>query len=69
MGLDEPAVLPIYIGDDQTDEDAFRVLAGRGIGIIVDPPARSTHATYALRDPLEVERFLRGLDAAGVPEP
>lgn len=30
-------ILPIYIGDDDTDEDAFGALADRGIGIKVGP--------------------------------
>jgi len=33
--LDLEAALPVYIGDDDTDEDAFRALGGRGIGIVV----------------------------------
>jgi trehalose 6-phosphate phosphatase len=32
-----PETLPVYIGDDDTDEDAFRQIAGRGIGIKVGP--------------------------------
>lgn len=39
LGLGEDAgVLPIYIGDDRTDEDAFRALRARrlgGTGILV----------------------------------
>ena len=59
-------VLPIYIGDDRTDEDAFAALAGRGIGILVAESPRPTAAYYTLRDSNEVHRFLRRLvDAVG----
>jgi trehalose 6-phosphate phosphatase len=67
LGLDGEDVLPLYVGDDITDEDAFHALSGRGIGILVADPAdpefagRSTAADYVLRDTQEVERFLDGL--------
>src|SRR5439155_483195 len=32
LGLDSDAVVPLYLGDDITDEDAFRALRGRGGG-------------------------------------
>ena len=63
LGLDRENVRPIYIGDDRTDEDAFRVLEQRGIGILVSEQSQPTAARYSLRDPAEVERFLRALTA------
>uniref|UniRef100_A0A3Q7FG61 Trehalose 6-phosphate phosphatase n=1 Tax=Solanum lycopersicum TaxID=4081 RepID=A0A3Q7FG61_SOLLC len=53
-------VLPIYIGDDKTDEDAFKVLNSReqGCPIIVSSNPRDTMASYSLRDPSEVLSFL-----------
>ncbi|KAK9820682.1 hypothetical protein WJX74_005534 [Apatococcus lobatus] len=68
LGLDDSSnVLPIYIGDDQTDEDAFRVLRLRsdGLGILVSSKAKPTAATYALQDPVAVSRFLSQLVAWG----
>jgi trehalose 6-phosphate phosphatase len=53
----------IYIGDDSTDEDAFRALEQRGIGIVVGEQSHRTAASYSLKDPAEVERFLRALIA------
>lgn len=58
-----PGSVPIYIGDDTTDEDAFRALAGRGIGIAVMDGPRETLARYSLRDPEEVGRFIEALAA------
>ena len=58
LGLDRPEVLPLYIGDDLTDEDAFRTIAGRGIGILVGEEERETAAEYRLRDPREVRELL-----------
>ncbi|KAK6793113.1 hypothetical protein RDI58_012194 [Solanum bulbocastanum] len=58
-------VLPIYIGDDRTDEDAFKVLLKRGQGfpIVVTAAPKDTKALYSLREPKEVMEFLLGLVA------
>ena len=61
LGLDSSEVLPIYVGDDVTDEDAFRALKGRGIGILVAETSRETAAIYRLNDPKEVGEFLERL--------
>jgi alpha,alpha-trehalase len=56
-------IRPIYIGDDRTDEDAFHALEQHGIGILVSEKPWPTVARYSLKNPLEVERFLRALTA------
>jgi trehalose 6-phosphate phosphatase len=67
LGLDRDEVIPLYFGDDITDERAFEALAGRGIGIFVgshdDPElgGRATAADFVLGSVDEVERFLDGL--------
>ncbi len=62
LALGEDTV-PIYIGDDETDEDAFRAVKMRGIGILVAQASQSTEARYGLRDPDEVKGFLTALIA------
>jgi trehalose 6-phosphate phosphatase len=55
------AEVPVYLGDDVTDEDAFRAVAGRGVGVYVGDPAaldRSTAATFTVASPDEVRRLL-----------
>ncbi|KAG8632957.1 probable trehalose-phosphate phosphatase D isoform X2 [Manihot esculenta] len=56
-------VLPVYIGDDRTDEDAFKVLRnrGQGLGILVSKFPKETNASYSLQEPAEVKDFLRRL--------
>jgi trehalose-phosphatase len=56
-------IYPLYIGDDTTDEDAFRAVAGWGIGILVSEWPRATLARYLLQDPFEVAEFLGRLGA------
>ncbi len=59
VGLDGNGCLPIYLGDDATDEDAFATLVGRGIGIVLDDVEdRPTEAAYRLADPDDARRFL-----------
>jgi len=52
--------LAIYLGDDLTDEPAFRALR-RGITIRVGPPA-ATKAHFRLDNPVEVNTFLERLE-------
>jgi trehalose-phosphatase len=63
LKLDGAGVLPLYIGDDLTDEDAFRALAQRGIGIMVEDSdsTRPSAAHYVLKSPVEVQVFLQQL--------
>jgi trehalose-phosphatase len=48
-----------YLGDDQTDEDAFGALNGRGLSVLVRPEQRATRADWWLRPPEELVSFLR----------
>ncbi len=58
LDLQGDDVLPFYLGDDVTDEDAFAALGRRGIGVIVGNPPYKTNASYSLEDVDEVRQFL-----------
>jgi trehalose 6-phosphate phosphatase len=64
-GLEQP-VAAAFLGDDETDEDAFRAMQGRGASILVRPSLRPTQADLWLQPPGELLGFLaRWRDAAG----
>jgi alpha,alpha-trehalase len=61
FGLDRHAVVPVYLGDDTTDEDAFRIIRRRGIGIVVGRDGEPSLAQFALEDTDQVRSFLARL--------
>lgn len=53
--------LPMYIGDDRTDEEVFRLLPPDAITIRVGPASEPTLARYRLDSPEDVRQFLRAV--------
>jgi len=63
-GADAGAVLPIYIGDDITDEDAFDAVQFDGAGIVVrhdEHGDRPSAAMFSLESPSAVIEFIARL--------
>ena len=58
FALKDNAIAPIYIGDDESDEDAFAALKNKGITVFVGNP-RPSYAQYYLKDTDEVMGFLK----------
>lgn len=60
--------LTLYLGDDETDEEAFRALRGRAVCVAVG--RRRTRAAYRLGGPAAVEKLLawlaEALEGAGI---
>ena len=54
-------LMPIFIGDDITDEDAFKALKNKGLGIMVGSHGQNTHATYSLKNVFQVREFFNKL--------
>jgi trehalose 6-phosphate phosphatase len=55
--------VPVYIGDDETDEDAFEAVRSDGVGVLVGQP-RPTAAAYRLDHQAAVAPFLNRLATA-----
>jgi len=55
--LADKAAVAVYVGDDTTDEDAFKAIKNKGLAIFVGEPKES-HAQYYLKDHNEVQDFL-----------
>jgi trehalose-phosphatase len=53
-------VLPLYVGNDDTDEPAFQALAS-GVTVRVGR-SQASRARYSLRNPAEVRQFLERLE-------
>jgi len=59
----EGDLLPVFIGDDLTDEDAFQAIAQDGIGVLVSDTPRTTRAHYRVPDVEAVYRLIAQVGA------
>ena len=60
-GLDPATTLPLFIGDDVTDEDGFAEVRSRGVGVVVGTEDRYTAAHLRVDDPDATRRLLEDL--------
>ena len=58
LGEMENDAIVAYLGDDLTDEDAFRAIKGKGLGVLVRKKLRPTAADVWIRPPKELLEFL-----------
>jgi alpha,alpha-trehalase len=65
---DAQGVVPVYVGDDLTDEDAFREIAGDGISALVGDHGEPSRAHYRLEDPDQVRALIWKLASLPAPE-
>ena len=56
----EKEIVPVYLGDDLTDEDVFRALKNKGLTVLVGN-GRPSAAAYYVKDHRQVQRFLKML--------
>jgi trehalose 6-phosphate phosphatase len=54
----DPSAATAFLGDDLTDEDAFRALRTRGLSVLVRSEYRETNADVWLQPPGELVQFL-----------
>jgi trehalose 6-phosphate phosphatase len=63
----EPDGAPVFVGDDQTDEEALAALPPDGVGVRVSASRVETAADYVVPDAAAVHASLRALAARGAP--
>lgn len=56
-----------YLGDDLTDESAFKAMTDRGVAVLVRPELRPTTADLWLKPPDELKEFLTLWHCAATP--
>ncbi|HSD83582.1 MAG TPA: trehalose-phosphatase [Anaerolineae bacterium] len=57
-----PGALPLYLGDDDKDEEAFEVIhAHRGLAMLIAAEPRATHAQARLPSPRDARHWLAEL--------
>lgn len=54
-------IIPVFIGDDITDEDGFKALKDIGLGILVGSHGQPTAARYSLKNVFQVNEFFNKL--------
>ncbi|UCG34912.1 MAG: trehalose-phosphatase [Candidatus Omnitrophota bacterium] len=54
----------VYIGDDTTDEDAFRMIRTRGAGVLVAKDPKESMADFQLSSPQEVKKLFEKILAS-----
>lgn len=59
LNLNKEEVIPVFIGDDITDEDGFKQIKDDGIGILVGGHGQKTEAAYSLKNVFQVKEFFR----------
>jgi trehalose-phosphatase len=59
LSADPDSMFPVYVGDDRTDEDAFKALKFRGVTVFVRGRPGESAAEYYLNDQKEVTELLR----------
>ncbi|MDR4987933.1 MAG: trehalose-phosphatase [Bacteroidales bacterium] len=58
LGLDNDRdILPVFIGDDITDEDAFMAIKDKGVGVLVENHGQETAAAYSLKNVYQVRKL------------
>lgn len=60
-----PRSVAAYLGDDSVDEDAFRAIRERGLGVLVRPERRPSFARAWLQPPEQLLEFLARWEAIG----